>query len=71
MKNLEIPQSAGIKNSTKTRYSGHQCARLSRDLTQHDQTEGFSYYVGVGSTNKANIDAHLFYITIVVADDKL
>lgn len=39
------------KNTRKTRYSGHLYSRLLRDLTQHDQTDPYSYYMG-GELNR-------------------
>ena len=40
-------QSSKMRKSTrKTRYSGHLYSRLLRDLTQRDQTDAYSYYMG-------------------------
>jgi len=41
-----------VQKCSKTRYSGHQSARLLRSGHNHGQTTQLSYYMGVDTTNK-------------------
>ena len=44
----EVGKDCARESPPKTRYSGHSYSRLMRDMTKHNQTDRFSYYMREG-----------------------